>query len=78
MKTFMNLIVIFLTGLVVILFIADILAAFHSTFFVLTNIHLTRMEAFLAPGNHIGLKLLLLGATYVLFELLTVIANKYK
>jgi len=75
MKTFKNVIVILLTVLLVALFIADIFAAFHSTYFMFTNIHLTRMESILDPGNHIGLKLLLLGATWVDFKILVRIAE---
>ncbi|MCM1218411.1 MAG: hypothetical protein NC548_28320 [Lachnospiraceae bacterium] len=75
MRNFKDAIFLLLFGLLIILFIVDIGCAFHSTWFVFNNIHLTRMEAALDPGNYLHYKLLCIGATYLDFKVLTKLAE---
>lgn len=76
MKTFKDAMIILLAVIGVMLFIADIFFAFHSIYHAFTHIHLTKMEALFDPENHMGVKLLALGATYADFKILIAISDK--
>ena len=77
MRKFEEYLMVFLTIVLVVLFVLDVFAVFHSTWFALTHIHLTRMEAMFDPGNKMGYKLLCLAGTYIDFKVLVAIAENH-
>lgn len=77
MKRCKDIILIILTGLLILLFLVDIGAAIHSTYFMFTHIHLTRMEAIFDPGNYIAWKLFGVGLTWLVWKILQAVADTY-
>lgn len=70
MKRVKNIAAIISAGIMVVLFLVEIVAAIHSTWFMFTNIHLTRMEALFDPGNYMGYKVAGLVLIYIDYQLL--------
>lgn len=70
MKRVKNIAAIISAGIMVVLFLVEIAAAIHSTWFMFTHIHLTKMEALFDPGNYMGYKVAGLVLIYLDYQLL--------
>lgn len=70
MKNAKNIAALISAGILVVLFLVEIVAAIHSTWFVFTHIHLTRMKALFDPGNYMGYKVAGLVLIYLDYQLL--------
>lgn len=67
---FKQIIGVILFCLMIISFLGILVSIIHSTWFMFTNIHMTKMEILFAPENHSILKILNVGVGYGLFKTL--------